>query len=265
MSEEDKDVIAEEEDTSSDSSTEEEASIEQKTEDNTSDTAEEESDTSEDEESDDDDDSGGDDEESELGKLKKQVENLNIALRKERESKRSSISDTQASIQQETSTTAKTQAQTKESTQEQSLGDLLVYENERSAMKELYSEYPDIAPENDTTNEKYNQFAAVYKGIVQSRGGQMPVTKEGILEVGRIAMRAISPEKIRNTVSSEKDKADRTKGKAGNLETGKSVRKEKKQVSASDADRRAAKAAGMTLERYLENKNFYDQDSLEIV
>lgn len=184
-----------------------------------------------------------------LKKAEEEKENLKKALQDERTKKRV--------VQAPLSTTPSEPTKVDSDTYVKAL----IAEEEKAAMKEIYADYPELTPENDPDNTVYNDFAKRFAVAAQGMG-ITPVKKEHFLEIGRMAM-AIKTGKIRS-VEDEKAKAraeghrEALKADAANIGGTSVASKPERQEPVTDADRRAAKAAGMDLKSYLKNKNVYD-------
>jgi hypothetical protein len=180
--------------------------------------------------------------ESEPDKDKQEIENLKVALRKEREKNRK--------VSEPTTAPARPQATPKIDTDP--LSKKLVEANEKEALTVLYQEFPDLAPENDLDNSLFNKFQRGYKVLVEV-DGDLPVTKEAILAKGREVMGHLRPSKplVSKKIEQQAEAANLGKPSSGKPRPMKTV---------TEADRRAAKLAGMSTEEYMKFKNTFQPD-----
>lgn len=137
----------------------------------------------------------------------------------------------------------------------------LVTEAEESAKAELYKEFPELSPDKDPQNVLYDEFAKDF--AIAARVMKMtPVTKEQFLKIGRQVMsyktgRTPEVEQAKTEARAEATR-EHLKADAANIGGTSTSSKPEPQIAVTDADRRAAKAAGMDLKSYLKNKDVYD-------
>lgn len=133
----------------------------------------------------------------------------------------------------------------------------MVASEEEAAKQELYKEYPELHPDNDPNNEHYQAFVQDFTVAARVKGVR-PVKKEQFLELGRLVMglrgRSQDVDKVKADAQAEAHR-EHLKAETANLSTGRSQRTEA--ISATDADRRAARTVGMPVEEYLKYKDQY--------
>jgi len=242
MEDEKIDVKEEEKETPSDPSAEENE-VEDSVEESEEDFEESEEEDSEEEEESDDEDT----EDEELKKKDEQIANLNKALAEERGKTR------KVNVAPEPRT-----ATSPVSKDEDPISKKLVAANEREALKKLYSDFPDLAPENDPGNELFNQFQRGYKVLVEAYGIDVPITVDEIYSKGREVMNVLKP----STSPSPKVVKDTIKADMANVGGSSSTKKESKHVTSSD--KRAAAAAEMSIDEYMKHKDSFEVDDIPI-
>ena len=176
-------------------------------------------------------------------RLKEQVSNLTKALQEKRLKARESIATPVAP--------APVVLDTKTYVEE------IVKGEEKKAFDEVYKEYPQYDPANDTDNSHYNQLIQDMVEIAKVRK-LVPVNKEQFLDLARtvIAFRGEKSTEVAKAESKGRTEAHKEHLKAdeANISTTTSARKEQ-EPAATEADRRAATAAGQDLKTYLKYKD----------
>lgn len=176
-------------------------------------------------------------------KLKEQVKNLTIALQEKRQKERTTVSSPTAPSTPTLDTKAYVEA--------------MIKTEEDAAFEEVYKEFPQYAPANDPDNSRYNQLiqdmvmGAKVRGIV-------PTKKEQFLDLARTALtfrgeKSTMTERAKSEGRAEAHK-EHLKAEAANISTSTSPRKEQ-EPAVTDADRRAAAAAGQDIKTYMKYKD----------
>jgi hypothetical protein len=244
MPEEDKDV----KDTEESSAEEEELTEEElETEEETEETKESEEETEETkEETEDEKPEVKPEEESEKLKLQEQVHNLTIALQEKRKAERASVT---APVVQPTpvlDTKAYVEA--------------MIKGEEQAAFEDVYKKYPQYAPVNDPDNSRYNQLIQDMVMGAKVRG-VVPTKKEQFLDLAEtaLAFRGEKTTEVGTATAKARTEAhaEHLKAEAANIGGTSVASKKREEVVASEADRRAAKAANMDLKAYMKNKDVY--------
>lgn len=183
-------------------------------------------------------------------KSEEKAKNLTQALREKRSKDRQSISPTVAQPQADN-------AQIKVDPVTQTL----VTRNEKAALTEMYEEFPELRPENDTDDTLYNEVVADM--AIMSRSEGLPIMKEDFTKMIRHSMKlrgyGKEAEKAKVEGRTEAHK-EQMKREAANIGGTSGATQPEKQIVATEADRRAARAAGMDLKSYMKNKDVYGDE-----
>lgn len=190
----------------------------------------------------------GDTLEAKIKKIEEERDNLKIALRQARE-KAPTLTQSIASVPKDEKLTIDPNEYVRS----------LVFQAEQEAKNDLYKEFPELHPDNDSDNSLYNEFSKDFAYYAKTHS-IVPVTKEHFLQIGRAVMAYKTGRQPRMSVEQAKAEAHKetAKGKAADIGGSSITTKKESKKSASEADIRAARAAGMPLDRYLKNKDFYD-------